>query len=540
MKTGNIYLLIVLFMTSMVADAGLKPIFDGSTPMSVRHEMTQRYMKMMAANHQLNKVGKRETAALTSMGSPKVPVILVEFNDKKFTTIEEGKVNAAYDLFCNGTRDGHLYNGAGSYGAVRDYFAEQSDSLFQPEFVVIGPVTLSEGYGYYGKNSASATDVNISAFYRESIQEANKLNVDWNQFDNDRNGTIDMVFFIYAGPGENDSQNNDEYTIWPKENSSGGTIDGKRFGAYACCNEEFRGKLDGIGPMCHELSHALGLPDFYDTNYIAFGLDYWDIMDSGCYCSNNKYPCNYSAYEREFMGWRKLETLEAGVGQNVTVYPLHMKGSTSYKIVNAEDKDEYYVLENRQSEGWDKYLGYGIGGTYGYHHGLMVTHVQYVEGRWTGNSVNRYPDHQLITLIPADSTLHSSMFYGEDKAWSMEENKWVAGYDKDFFLKSASGDLYPGNTGKTDLQGRKAYVYSSTGDTPHMMNQPITDIEEHEDGSITFKFCGGDITAVNDVRNSDGIDNSSIFDMLGRRVSVDRNQLNTGIYIINGKKVLVK
>lgn len=538
MKIRNSILLIVLFFTSIVVEAGIKPRFDGNTPMSVRYRMTQRYMKMRSANHRLAKIGNINDAPLKCTGSPKIPVVLVQFKDKEFSAGYGETVPLIFDLYFNGTRDGKRYQTKYSYGSVRDYFADQSDSLFLPEFVMIGPITLSRGYGYYGENTQDVTDLNINDFYEESIELTNKMNVDWNEFDNDGNGAVDVVFFLYAGMGENDSNNDDDSTIWPREEGLGGTFAGIKFGSYVCCNEESRGKLEGIGVKCHELSHALGLPDFYDENYIAYGMDYWDLMDSGCYCLDGIWPCGFSAYERDFMGWRKLETLEFGVGQNVTLFPVDKRGSISYKIVNPENPNEYYILENRQNDNWDCYIGDG-GGKYGYYHGMMVSHVLYKPDQWTQNTVNMIPECQLMTLIPADSTLHSSMFYNEDYAWSMEENKWVEGFTYDFFEKSAAGDLYPGLTKKTDLQGKKAYVYTSTGATPHMMNQPITDITEHADGTITFKFCGGDATTVREIE-SGTTNNPSIYDMHGRLVPVDRTRLGNGVYIINGKKVLVR
>lgn len=539
LNTRNLFLMLLAFICTLSANADLKPRFNDDTPASVKIRMMNEFSEMRKSARTPYTVGSRETAPLKSFGSPKIPVVLVQFADLKFTISSADSVNYKFDLFSNGTRNGVRYTGAGSYGSVRDYFAAQSDSIFLPEFVVIGPVTLNEGYAYYGKNSGNTKDVNISKFYNEAITEVTKMGIDWKNFDNDGDGIIDMVYFIYAGVGENDSQNNDPYVIWPKEGGSG-KYGGWNFGACACSNELFRGQLDGIGPMCHELSHALGLPDFYDVKYVAYGLDYWDIMDSGCYCSVGQCPCNYSAYEREFMGWGRLVTLDAGIGQNVTVYPIDDSRGVGYKIVNNENPNEYYVVENRQNSGWDRRIGFRSGNTYGLNHGLMVTHIQFVEGRWTGNNVNTDPKHQLITLIPADSTLHSTLYVNQDRAWSMEENIYVTGYDADFCYRSAAGDLYPGITGKTDLQGRKAFVYSDTGETPHMMNQPITDIEEHEDGSITFKFCGGDLTYVKDIRYSGRNTDEGIFDMQGRRVSFDKNQLKRGFYIINGRKALVK
>ena len=72
--------------------------------------------------------------AIKPLGSPRIPVILVNFSDEKLTVTETARgIADYYDKYCNGTRDGILYTGAGSRGAVRDYFAQQSDSLFLPE-----------------------------------------------------------------------------------------------------------------------------------------------------------------------------------------------------------------------------------------------------------------------------------------------------------------------------------------------------------------------------------------------------------------------
>ena len=477
-------------------------------------------------------IGSQQTAPLKSIGAPKVPVILVQFEDKQFFEHDSTRVDSDtthfFDLYLNGEEPGVRYTGAGSYGSVRDYFISQSDSLFQPEFVVIGPVTLSNGYAYYGGNSGNTKDIHISDFYTEAIKLAQQAGTDFTIFDNDSNGTVDMVYFIYAGRGENDSKNRDENTIWPKENGSGGTIGGVKFGAYACNNEEFRGTVAGIGSMCHELSHALGLPDFYDTKYVAFGLDYWDVMDSGCYLKNQQHPVGYSAYEREFMGWRSLITLPADSGMTVTLYPMTRPEGRGYKVVNKENPDEYYVLENRQPEDWDMYIGYG-NQTYGYNQGMLVTHIHYVASRWSANTVNTVADHQLCTIIPADSTLDSYMYVGTD-------------YNLQEYLASARGDIYPGETSKTDLQGSKAFVFTTTGDTPGEMGQPITGITQNENGSVTFQFCGGEpdrIESISFVANSQQpAANSQFYDITGRRISDQSGP--SGLYINNGKKYFRK
>lgn len=243
--------------------------------------------------HIRKRIGAQSTAAIRSIGSPKIPIILVDFNDSRFSVANTKEaINNYYNLYCNGTGMGNNYTEAGSTGSIKDYFVAQSDSLFQPEFIVIGPVTLSKSVSYYGANSGSQKDINYAEFRKEAIQIAMaENNIDWTTFDNDNNGTVDMVYFIYAGLGEN--AGGGPNTLWPKESTAQTVINGITFANSACCNEVQPAKADsegniiatkpaGIGVMCHELSHALGLPDFYDTRSVAFGMDMWSLMASTC------------------------------------------------------------------------------------------------------------------------------------------------------------------------------------------------------------------------------------------------------------------
>ena len=486
------------------------------------------------------RVGLHASAPLTSEGSPKVPVILVQFPDLRFTagladgeeceTDAQGEtVNATYTLFCNGQGDGGHYTDLGSGGAITEYFSDQSDGTFTPEFVVIGPVTLDSSYVYYGKNTSSTTDVNLSQFYSQALTKAQALYSDWDAFDNDGNGSVDMAFFIYAGEGENaldpNTDDDAENHIWPSERGSGGTINSVTYGAYACCNELYEGVIDGIGVFVHELSHALGLPDLYDTGYKLFGLDYWDVMDSGCYCADGYVPCNYSAYERDFMGWQALITLSGTASQALTLQPISANGQ-GYKVVNPENEDEYYVIENRQNKGWDTYIGRG-NSSYKMH-GLLVTHIDYIQSRWTNNRVNYYSyDHPCCTILPADGELYSSM----DVTTTAE---YYA------YLESMQGDPFPGATGLDSLAGDMATVYTTTGDTPGLMNQSLLGITENEDLSITLTYQPALATAIRSVEADDDENANAIYTLSGMRLHMSAACLPSGIYIIGGKKCVVR
>lgn len=489
-----------------------------------RIENVTDYSQPVVSRH--HRVGSRATAPLPCMGSPKVPIILVQFDNLKFTAdtlinkeIEhsDANVRALYEKFFNGNMDGTYYNEAKSQGAVRDYFATVSDSLFLPDFTVIGPVTLPRGFEYYGKDKLDqngkpiSKDINIDAFYNASCHMAvENFDVNWSDFDNNGDGKVDLVFFIYAGDGQN-AKGVTTDAIWPKEGTStlNVKLDDKTitFGAYGCTNEIYNNKLDGIGTCVHEVSHGLGLCDHYDYNSKLFGMDYWDVMDAGNYCSQGYQPCGYSAYEKDFMGWTPLNNMELNKQLTLTLKPMSLGGS-GYKITNPEDKNDYYILENRQNKRYDGTLGLSSSGSsvLGYSatgktHGLMVTHILYNSSSWSGNRVNT--GHEYLTIIPADGEKISSM----------------GGYTKQY-LESMLGDLYPGrmNVNTFTLLGQEFEVI------------------ENEDLTITLKVNGGDPNSIVEVENAEELSEAQVFSLSG----VAQPSLQRGVNIVRYKNGAVR
>ena len=423
------------------------------------------------------------TAPLKSHGVQKVPVVLVAFKDKGFTVADDdADVNAFYQKFCNGTMDGRRYTGHGSYGSVRDYFVEQSDSAFFPEFEIIGPVTLSKGYAYYGANGTTQKDVNYTEFRNEAVKEAVEIYSDWGNFDNDGNGSVDMVFLLYAGLGENSG--GDSLCIWPKEHTGSTTINGIRFATSAATCElrpvkDGGTRPDGIGVFVHELSHALGLPDFYDTATGAnFGMDLWSVMDYGNYANNGYTPGNYTAYERDFMGWRPLVELTE---PQVLTIQCFADGGYGYKIQNDASANEYYIIENRQSRGWDTSVG-NIG------HGLQVTHVDYQASAWIDNKVNVDAKHQRMTIIAANDK-----YIGTNATEDM--NVW---------RETLRGQLFPGYDlvyDLTDETSPAAEVY-----TGGLLHKPLRNITEYRDGTIKVCYCTNGQLEVPDLEDAANIE----------------------------------
>jgi M6 family metalloprotease-like protein len=342
--------------------------------------------------------------------------------------------------------------------SVNHYYKDQSDGQFDPQFKVIGPVTLPQNYAYYGQNSGSRRDINITAFYKDALAAAQEVYSDWGAFDNNNDGKVDMVLFIFAGPGENESGVTED-AIWPKESVTSLTVGDVTFASYAVCCELYQGKMDGIGTVCHELGHALGLPDFYDVDDTYFGMDYWDVMAAGDYNYNGYLPCGFTSYEKEFMEWQTLTTLDPEKDAGIyTLKPLS-EGGTGYKIMSPSgNANEYYILENRQNTGWDEWIGYSTR-VYGKHHGMLVVDVKYDYTAWTSNRVNTQAT-QRMTILPADGVTVSV----SNEVTSQEDLV-------NLYLPSMAGDPYPGTQNVTEIPSLQVY-----------------DITEREDGTISFRL----------------------------------------------------
>lgn len=389
-------------------------------------------------------------------GSPRIPVLLVEYRDKKF---KDADPKATFEDFFHG-----------SDASAFAYFKDQSNGKFTPQFDVYGPYTLPNNRSYYGQNDSWGDDRRPGEMVAVAAQGLDK-DIDYRNYDNDGDGVCDVLIVLYAGDGEASSYDSDaENSIWPHQWDLGSsdygkdlTLDGITLSKYAVFNElngsNLR-KIDGIGTFCHEFSHCLGLPDFYDTQYNYFGMGPWSLMDSGSYNNDGYTPIGYSAYEKEFMGWMDIE--EAKENTRYILDPLNLSSGNkdrAIRITNDKDNDEYFILENRKRQGWDEYMEAD---------GLMIYHVTYSQNAWNQNVVNNY-SMQRMTPVPADNSL------------KMDKNGRIDEAD----LK---GDLWPFNGNKDFTDSSSPNQKVNTGG---LLGKPVTDITKNEDGTISFWVMRG-------------------------------------------------
>ena len=426
--------------------------------------------------------------------APRGLVILVNFADVAFETekaeMDSMLIGKNYTRNYSYSYKGKTYN-INSQGSARQYFHDASDGQYNPQFDVVGPVTVSENMAYYGKNNSYGNDMYADKMVSEACKLADtEFEVDFTQYDNDNDGYVDCVFVVYAGFGEADG--GASTTIWPHSWNllAAGTqckVDGKTVDLYACGNEldYYSKKHTGIGTFCHEFSHVLGLPDLYVTNDASHNtLNEWDIMDYGPYNNEGNTPPTFSAYERFFMGWLQPrliidpENVELKELQESNEALLISSTDQHNLIGNNPDPTTFYVVENRQLKGWDEHLP---------GHGMMLTKIQYSYNRWYQNTVNNSSSKMGVDLVEANGKTNE---YGK------------------------ATDLFP--TGAT------AY----TKITDHAIEE-ITEV----DGVINFKYRGGIETAIEDVEKTADI--IAIYNILGQKqTTTDIEMLTTGTYIV--------
>lgn len=350
----------------------------------------------------------RIARASVTTGSIKVPVILVEFKDKSF--VIDNPVSAFNNLL---NKEGYSSNGAS--GSVRDFYSDNSNGNFIPEFDVYGPVQVSDSSSYYA--GSSGTDRAYVAF-REACKLMNST-IDFSQYDSDGDGYVDMILFYYAG--YNQAEGGGVYNkdcIWPHESSLyAGPYDGKYIGKYSCTSElkGYTGSsMCGIGTACHELGHALGLPDMYDTNYetngSAGGLYTFSTMCSGSYNNDGRTPPFFNIEERIFLGWNTVDDIEEiTTGGTYTLPAFNVGSHKAYKTATTTD-NEYFVYECRGANSWDTAIGAS---------GMVVYHVDKsnrsitidyrnvkVSTLWGSNwesynGINKNGSHPCFYIVPA-------------------------------------------------------------------------------------------------------------------------------------------
>ncbi len=475
---------------------------------------------------------------LPHTGNVRVLVILAAYNDLDFIV---NNPQQAFDQLLNGETQEPMGNhNELVYASARRYFETCSFGQFSPRYDVVGPVKLPDNMADYGGTATNGGDDKVSKLSQDAVNAVKDQITDWSVYDNDNDGTAELVCIIFAGYGQN--QGGPVETIWAKNSRQDLKVNDDYTITRVCCCSElfypaegFEDYINGTGTFLHEFSHGMGLPDIYATVSSAHvnnqSMERWDLMDVGLYNRNGFAPAAYLAWEREAMGWLKIKPLSES-GWTEGLLPIE-EGGTAYKIQNVDNENDFIVLENIQRRGINSYA---------YGHGLLVYHVAYSKSELSmGDNPNNRPGYPAVAVVPADGVAINSYLAGKDKEYTNDE-----------YANSLYGDPFPGTSNVTEVVSDEKHpnyhFYAGDAHSGYELlsvGYAIRGIaEDAESGQVTFHFGtpDEDITSIEGGRGNVRFqDSSSRFQDLGACYNLKGQRVThptKGIYVVGNRKVV--
>ena len=362
------------------------------------------------------------------------------------------------------------YTGNGT-GSVRDFFKETSYNKFDLIVTLCGIYTAPQSESYYA--GSGGTD-NCQALARWAAQQvAAEPDINFADYDSNNDGKVDGFHFIFAGKGQ--EAGGGSGTIWSHkwQFSPSVTKNGKSISVYSCSPELYSNQITTIGVIVHEMTHAFGAPDFYDTDGSTGGqydgTGNWDVMAGGSWNGSpgGNRPPHHNMYTKIQFGWVTSTLLNIPI--TIFDMPNSAENPVAYRI-NTGNGNEHYLLENRQKIMFDTSLPGS---------GLLIYHVHSsvgTSGINAGHPQRMYP-------VCASSTVAIP----------------VAGASNYGSINSA-GCPFPGSSNKTSFNGTstpRMFYWTNTV----ISDKPITDISQNTSTkTVTFNFMGGGvITSVIDI-----------------------------------------
>lgn len=323
-----------------------------------------------------------------------IPVLLVGTTDKAAGD------SASFHAFLN--QEG--YNKNGNIGSLRDYYLYSSGGKFSPHFDVY-PVQINATLSSFGTGRNFDEGALLAAGVKALTGRSDFMADAGKYCSNGKD--VDGFIFLFPGMEEDALKQSSEFwghAYWMRYNGSVSDpyaaykSNGYSFDKYLFIAQYADGssnsQINQMGIFAHEFSHVLGLKDHYakdDNGQMIVGPDRYDVMSQGMYNGTSwnagNIPAAFSAFEREALGWLKLDELDV----TDSVYSLKkLADMQAYSVTNPNRSDEYYIVEYRPSEKYDSKLA---------DNGMFVWYIDYDSRLYEDqNAINKDANHQRIAM----------------------------------------------------------------------------------------------------------------------------------------------
>ena len=344
-------------------------------------------------------------------------------------------------------------------GSVRDFFKEASYNQFDLIITLCGFYTAPQNESYYAGTTGSQRCQELASWLAQQV--AAEPDINFEDYDSDNNGMVDGFHFIFAGVGRETGGGSSAIWSHKWQFSPAVVQNGKSIFIYSCSPELLSGSnITTIGVICHEMTHAFGAADFYDTsqNPSYTGTGNWDLMAGGSWngSPDGSCPPHQNMYVKVQFGWVTPVLL------NLPVTIVEMPNSTENHVAYRIDTDngtEHYLLENKQNTGFNT----SVPGN-----GLLIYHVH---GN-IGSNINAAHPQRMYPVCASSTTAIP------------------AGGSSGYGDINSGGCTFPGTANKTSFTSTSTPMMFHWTNTP--VDKPLTNITQNNaNKTVSFDFMGG-------------------------------------------------
>ena len=274
-------------------------------------------------------------------GMLRIPVVLGRYSDITEPPVTPNAI------------DQEFFTGPWTPGTIKQYWNEVSYNLFDVGGAVYGWVPLPHDETYYTGGIYQGLTPGYARtgdMIRDILMNLDP-SVDFGAYDNDGpdgvpnsgddDGYVDVLLVVHPTFGAecNNSQHmwshSWRYSAWPVSGGEPYPTNDAAAGGGGILIDDYiivpalsceTGQIE-IGVICHELGHAIGLPDLYDWNGGGSGIGFWGLMGAGNW-NTPASPAHLEAWSREYLGWVNPVAIDWR-SRSLTLRPVETSGDVA-------------------------------------------------------------------------------------------------------------------------------------------------------------------------------------------------------------------